>query len=267
MVVRGDSWLAMCCAVRFFDRMVEGFNAFLPGERRFWGGTITNDACKAEQQQICKDNGHMTRVYKFLATEWALDDIRRRRIRISEIHDLNDPFELIPFDLSDIEQRKQLLRARDEMARRGILCFSHSWSSPLLWAHYADRHRGICLGFDMEDQAVKTIEYVSDRLPFPTELSDGVAQQWIYTKSAAWKYEDEARAFVSRDQEEDGHYFARFDDNNMRLREVILGHRCCMERGAILALLGPYREEPAVIKSRPSDTSFEMVEDVNGFST
>ncbi len=34
------------------------------------------------------------RVYHFLPTVHALDDIEKKRIRISEIDQLNDPFEL-----------------------------------------------------------------------------------------------------------------------------------------------------------------------------
>jgi len=41
------------------------------------------------------------RVYKFLTSEFAMKDIWEPRIKISEINDLNDPFELIPCDLSD----------------------------------------------------------------------------------------------------------------------------------------------------------------------
>jgi hypothetical protein len=41
------------------------------------------------------------RVYKFLTSEYAIKDIWERKLKISEISDLNDPFELIPCDLSD----------------------------------------------------------------------------------------------------------------------------------------------------------------------
>jgi hypothetical protein len=34
------------------------------------------------------------RVYHFLPANFALDDIEKRRIKISEIDQLNDPFEL-----------------------------------------------------------------------------------------------------------------------------------------------------------------------------
>ena len=40
----------------------------------------------------------MTRAYKFLPEEWARDDIEKQHIKISRFCDLNDPFELSPFD-------------------------------------------------------------------------------------------------------------------------------------------------------------------------
>ena len=53
------------------------------------------------------------RAYKFLNSDHALGNIRRRRIKISEIHDLNDPYELIPCDLSDPDNRRAVLEMRE----------------------------------------------------------------------------------------------------------------------------------------------------------
>jgi len=212
------------------------------------------------------------RVYKFLSEKWALEDIRTRRIKISEIHDLNDPFELIPFDLSDSDLRRELLSARDQMNKSGVLSFSRCWSSPLLWAHYADKHRGICLGFDVAraDKISKEVEYVEKRLPCPEpdDLDKEDAQQFLFTKFADWKHEEEVRVWTSRNVEENGVYFANFDEdkNNLTLREVIVGHRCCTERGSILALLSSYSQPVSVIKARLSYDSFRVVVDENGFA-
>lgn len=211
----------------------------------------------------------INRVYKFLVEKWALEDIRLRRIKISEIHDLNDPFDLIPCDLSDPEHRKAVLRVRNEMNKRGILSFSRSWSSPLLWAHYADKHRGICLGFDVArtDKAyLKNVEYVKERFPFPDKPNQEFAEQLLFTKFTDWKYEEEVRGYASRDVAENGNYFSNFDENHLTLREVIVGHRCCTERGSILELLSSYSPPVSVIKARPSNDSFLMVEDENGFA-
>ena len=213
--------------------------------------------------RIAGKNDSIVRVYKFLEEKWALDDIREHRIKISEIHDLNDPFELLAYDLSDADHRRALLRARDQINKRGVLCFSRLWSSPLLWAHYADTHRGICLGFDVAHSQERLIgvNYVEARLPFPEEFDEQVARQWLRTKSVDWGYEKEVRVFASRDQHEGGNYFASFDENDLILREVITGHRSPIERGSLFALLVSYSEPVKVIKARPSYDSFLVVEE------
>jgi hypothetical protein len=61
-------------------------------------------------------------------------------------------------------------------------------------------------------------------------------------------------------------YFADFNDI-LRLREVIVGHRCCVERGEILAALTSYAEPVKIIEARLSYTSFEVIEDVDGFTS
>uniref|UniRef100_UPI0040565126 DUF2971 domain-containing protein n=1 Tax=Candidatus Electronema sp. TaxID=2698783 RepID=UPI0040565126 len=33
---------------------------------------------------------------------------------------------------------------------RGVCCFSTTYSSPLLWSHYGDQHKGICIGYSLE---------------------------------------------------------------------------------------------------------------------
>lgn len=206
------------------------------------------------------------RVYKFLNTEHALQDVRRRRVKISEIHDLNDPFELIPCDLSDTDTRRALLKTRGDLSRdRGLLCFSRAWTNPVLWAHYSDKHRGVCLGFDITDDLSKRITYSATRIPWRKPDSEFM-QQILFTKFAGWEYEDEVRLYATRDEEENGLYFADFGEN-LRLREVIVGHRCCVERGEILAALTSYPEPVDIRKARLSFTSFEVVEDVDGFAS
>ena len=207
----------------------------------------------------------MARVYKFLPRKWAFDDIEKRHIKISRVCDLNDPFDLSPFDLSDGDQRDALIRARKEFfdRGRGLLCFSFKWSNPLLWAHYADKHKGICLGFDLP--VIRHVAYVSTRLPFPilSEVNEQTGLDWLFTKFSSWCYEAECRVFANLDtEEEDGNYYADFEKSQMTLREVILGCECQLDPTGVLAsLLEPYKEEVRVIRARPSDESFDMIED------
>lgn len=208
-----------------------------------------------------EDVKQVVRVFKFLPQEWALDDIKKQHIKISRIYDLNDPFDLVPFDLTGSEHRKKLRSARDVLARnRGVVCFSFNWSNPVLWAHYADKHRGVCLGFDVPREYVQAVRYVGKRLPFPTtKPNEQVGRDWVFTKFSGWSYEEECRIFAKLEREENGHFFLDIKKNNVTLREVILGCRCQLDPTCILALLEPYVEDVSVIKARLSNSSFDMV--------
>jgi len=206
------------------------------------------------------------RLYKFLSSEHALQDIRRRRVKISEIHDLNDPFELLSCDLSDPNVRLVILKFRENLAgNRGLLCFSGAWANPVLWAHYSDKHRGMCLGFDVPDDVTQRIGYASERIPWRKPDEDFMSHI-LYTKFAGWAYEGEVRVYTERTEEDNGLYFADFNEK-LKLKEVIAGHRCCVERSEILAALTSYAEFVEVRKARLSSTTFEVIEDANGFTS
>src|SRR3989304_9386747 len=100
-------------------------------------------------------------VYHFLSANDALDDIIKKRIKLSEIDKLNDPFELWCSAQGNQQIRASLRRWKDKMSRRyGMLCFCKGWHNPLLWSHYSDRHQGMCLGFEVDDQYLKAVSYV-----------------------------------------------------------------------------------------------------------
>ena len=105
------------------------------------------------------------RLYHFLRADHALGDLRRKgRLKIAEIDNLNDPFELFCSSQRDHRIRTALRGWKREITKAyGLLCFCAQWHNPLLWSHYADRHRGICLGFDVRDNLPKEIRYLRTR--------------------------------------------------------------------------------------------------------
>ena len=38
-----------------------------------------------------------------------------------------------------------------------MLCFSEDWKEPVMWAHYGDKHRGICVGFNLDRKLAEKI--------------------------------------------------------------------------------------------------------------
>jgi hypothetical protein len=108
------------------------------------------------------------RVYKLLNAHFGIKSLYEKRLKISLINDLNDPFELLPFDLSNPAHRRAAHETRKSLSQgRGLLCFSAGWRDPVIWAHYSDKHKGICLGFEVPDALIERVDYVPERLPFP----------------------------------------------------------------------------------------------------
>src|SRR5271154_5959350 len=107
------------------------------------------------------------RRYHFTSAEYALDNLRNRRLKIAQFDDLNDPFELKSVDLSGAGHAAEFDQFKAKMALKfGVLCFNEKWDDILHWSHYADRHRGACLGFDVSGSSDKfgRVEYKRDKI-------------------------------------------------------------------------------------------------------
>ena len=166
------------------------------------------------------------RVYHLLTKKWALCDLRHRRLKVATFDDLNDPFELLSANLADRGERRRFNQWRRETAkRRGLLCFSKSWRNPVLWSHYADKHKGIALGFDIPGSCLHAVEYVRHRLKFEQLFpQEHELQQLLRTKFKDWKYEAEHRRIVRLEEtskRKNLHFWPFGSD--LELRDVVLG--------------------------------------------
>jgi Protein of unknown function (DUF2971) len=205
------------------------------------------------------------RVYHFLPAVYALEDIEKRRIKISEIDQLNDPFELWCVSQEDKQMRFALRNYKKEMSERfGLICFCKHWHNPVLWSHYADKHRGMCLGFDVEDGGLRPINYVEERSTLKEPPTIETANELLFNKYRDWQYEQELRNWFQLDQREDGHYFYPFD-NFVQLKEVIAGPLCEISKDRINQALNGYPEPVSVIKARLAFKTFRVVENRQGF--
>lgn len=204
------------------------------------------------------------RVYKFLSCKYGLKALRERRLKISEVRSLNDPFELIPFDLSDPELRKAVIKTRAEIgADRGMLCFSKHWHNPVLWAHYAESHKGLCLGFDVADDGPQAVDYVEHPLKL-TRLDYEVANRMLFTKYEHWRYEEELRMWATLEEKSGAFYFMKFGDK-LRLAEIVVGAGCPVSQRKIAQALGAHLQGIEILKARLAYDAFRIVEDENGF--
>lgn len=91
--------------------------------------------------------------------------------------------------------------------RIGLLCLSESSEQPLLWAHYADGHRGVCVQFDAAIGLFHVAQQVTytDDVPLVNRLTDSneeILRKSMFTKGADWAYEREWRVIARWHDEE-----------------------------------------------------------------
>ena len=207
------------------------------------------------------------RVYHLLPRKWALCDLKHRRLKVATFDDLNDPFELRGVRLENRADRLRFNRWRKRTAAKlGLLCFSKSWRNLVLWSHYADEHKGICLGFDVPESCLHEVKYVPGRLQFEQLVADeDQLQQLLRTKFKDWGYEAEYRRIVCLHKtcEANNLHFWPFG-SDLELREVVLGARCRVQKEQLEELFGDGFSRIELVQARPAFQTFNVVTDQRG---
>ncbi|SPE41741.1 conserved hypothetical protein [Candidatus Sulfopaludibacter sp. SbA3] len=211
------------------------------------------------------------RLYHYLEAKWALDDIRRRRLKLSKIDDMNDPYEAKSVLSHHNGTQSALERTVEELFKRyGALCFSRSWNNILMWSHYGDKHKGICLGFDIAEEITRPVEYepephavgnliVEDRSEFSQQEGTNIIDRLFGAKYVGWIYEEEVRVHVGLEEvdEETGQYFLDCGERT-KLKEVIAGARFPESKKPIEDALKAY-SDVEVFRASASKFHFEIV--------
>ena len=202
-------------------------------------------------------------VYHFVNAHYGIEDIHKRRLKISRLMDLNDPFEFLGADLSNREFRRALKDTKVEISKsKGLLCFSEAWKNPVLWGHYADKHKGLCLGFEVPDDTIKKIEYLDSRFSPQRTLDEEFMKKLLFTKFKHWEYEQEYRIYTRLKEHIGGIYYSEFSDQ-LRLKRVIVGAQSEVTRAQVSEALGEFESTVEAFKARTGFTNFEVVRQLN----
>lgn len=207
------------------------------------------------------------RAFHFLHSNYALQALQNQRLKVATLNELNDPFELFAADLSDKNVRFAFKTWKNDLAKRtGLLCFSLHWNNLLLWSHYADRHRGIALEFQIDDNLILPVIYRQSRIRIyvpkivsANGFSETLAEKLYVTKAKDWAYEEEVRVPVRLSDcvTIDNRPFEVLDDK-IRIVGVILGPLCKVTSTDIRRVL-PSGSSTKLIRSRIAFRSFSVV--------
>jgi hypothetical protein len=160
-------------------------------------------------------------------------------------------------DGKDIELSKQIeSQVQRHLDGIGILCLAGTASSLLMWSHYSDSHRGICIGYrsllvgDMFD-AARTVKYQKDYPSICAWTDDQCTKlkKALLTKADCWRYEKEYRILDGANC----NFIREHEPENVA--SVILGAR--IDPGARDSIL----EAARGMESRPSLLQAELARD------
>lgn len=95
------------------------------------------------------------------------------------------------------------------MERYRVYCLCPDVTNALMWAHYADSHRGICLEFNVRNEVIccaLEVQYFPE-FPMTRQYSDDLAENLLplIAKSEMWKYENEYRLVAQDTANATGH--------------------------------------------------------------
>lgn len=186
------------------------------------------------------------RVYRyFRKIEYAIEAIVNATIYLSSFDEFNDPYETvicfdkqrdsdgIPYQLPEIRY------SNEGKAGVGVCCFSKRYDSMLMWGHYANGHRGVCIGYDLSlipysdgysildnntyDVFAKDVKYGQklNILDYDGGYTFGGVEacEMLSCKPKEWEYEEEVRLF------EFGAAQKKLSIHPSQVCEVILGLR------------------------------------------
>lgn len=255
--------------------------------------------------QICPDGDTISvmnhkkekviRLYHYTKAETLQKILKSKRLLLTAASDSNDPFEC-SFNAGNAfgGEREFLDHAITEMKDDPplFISFSQVMSSPSMWSHYADSHRGVCLVFDIPvkmytkktspspeliatARAIYPIEYTSKQPNWDDiQLADSrkrcqrLLRDAITRKGGEWEFEHEVRLLAAMAVPTPEIHMDITWENGVPflmgmigfLKGVILGARCDLRISSVEALIREYLDgaRMPVARAKCSHTDYRI---------
>lgn len=191
------------------------------------------------------------KLFKYINIDGLEKTLKNCTLKFTKPEDFNDPFEfndsLVKREISKYHLKEIVKHREPKVSRRRlkglmkiyktdkeefnkeiemqfkqrkdttrVTCFSLVNDSLLMWSHYADKHKGVCLEFShdtlqkkfISDFQVIKVKYTKKIVPSSLSVyRDEAINHWVRTKSRDWEYEQEIRYLLGSDPVE----FQKFD--------------------------------------------------------
>lgn len=182
------------------------------------------------------------KLYKFFSNvKYGADSIKKKSVHLDKPDEFNDPFEtnnvILPTDCK-------------------VSCFSEINDSILMWSYYANKHKGICVEYDVslleDDELNQIIRKSITRVTYsPLKANTKNSIESLFYKAEEWSHEREWRIVCNTNEE-----FLPFDC----ISGVYLGLNSVLENENIKELIKICkRREIRIYKAYFQDNNFKII--------
>ena len=134
---------------------------------------------------------------------YALSSILHEDVYMLPASKMNDVFEAAAYGINATSQKTQ--KSNDKAQQELYLkAFSFEENNNLMWSHYADEHRGICIEYNFNCAPAEVtrhlypVQYSDKRFTFQNPYRLKPHQFLLLRKSTDWKYEKEFRLIYKK---------------------------------------------------------------------
>jgi len=160
-------------------------------------------------------------IYRYFSEiDYLIDLLENKRLYFSSVEYFNDPYEKIAI-IKD--KNTDAIFVNDDIKNKHkVCCFSKENDNYLLWSHYANNHKGFCVGFDFESISKNIngntfVEYNDQLVLFKDivykqyipkvdkdniQLDNQSVIELLTNKYSFWGYEREVRAIIKYPEHE-----------------------------------------------------------------
>ncbi|MFA5702704.1 MAG: DUF2971 domain-containing protein [Advenella sp.] len=172
-------------------------------------------------------------LYKYFSyNENSLSCLLNYELWASKPAEFNDPFDSqLTIEFCNKDNNKLF---KDYTQSKAVSCFSKKMDSILMWSHYADSHKGFCIGIDYPElensDLLSCVNYSENFLEVDHEnflhsnKKGKINKEWekiLTQKHIDWKYEEEVRLILQLDDPvAKGKYFPLLKDS---IKEIYFG--------------------------------------------
>lgn len=224
---------------KIFHNLTEGFNDPFEGKPHYSIDIVKRDA------KIIYDH------FIELARNHGQGELEAERFAKFQIQDPHQVTETI----------RNAINKSFEQIR--ICCYSTNKENLLLWAHYANSHKGFCVEFDGSSLPAKMAmkveysnKYPSVEYPVP---SDERAYRLALTKAKVWEYENEYRSIFIPSSDILDHDGESLSFSSDAITNVYIG--ACMpekEERELKKIIYRMESQPSMWKAELSSSSYQL---------